>query len=143
MTDLAQAMVEHFEGCELSSYLDTKGIPTIGWGHTGPGVFYPGMTCTQEEADAWLEADMAQARADALRFPDFGALNDVRQAVLVSMAYQLGAGPLYWPNFMASLKAQDYTAAASNGLDSVWAKETPARAQSEMAMLASGEWELS
>ncbi len=56
------ALIEGDEGCKLVAYVDpkTKGPPiTIARGHTGPEV-HLGMTCTQEQADAWFEADMAK-----------------------------------------------------------------------------------
>lgn len=56
--------MELWEGLVLHSYPDplTHGKPyTIGYGHTGDDVFYPGQTCTPEQADAWFEADLATA----------------------------------------------------------------------------------
>lgn len=61
---------QEFESCSLVAYPDpaTKNDPdplkrgkpwTIGWGHT-KGV-YPGMTCTQEQADLWLLEDLSFA----------------------------------------------------------------------------------
>lgn len=85
--------------------------------------------------------DSAAARAIAAQFPHFAELNDVRQAVLISMAFQLGAKPLHWPHFMAALEARDYEAAAAAGMDSDWARDqTPRRAGREMTMLSSGQW---
>lgn len=43
----------------LVAYRDSAGVPTIGFGHTD-GVVIP-MTCTAEQADAWMGEDMAQA----------------------------------------------------------------------------------
>ncbi len=48
-----------FEGDILVSYKDTGGIPTIGYGHTGPNVKL-GMTETQEQALADLKSDIAK-----------------------------------------------------------------------------------
>jgi lysozyme len=142
VTDLAQVLVENQEECRLESYLDTEGVPTNGWGHTGSDVYYPGQVITQDQADAWLAADMSAARNIATRFPFYYQLNDVRQAVLVSMAFQMGSKPLYWPRFMSALEVRDYADAQKEGLASEWAEQTPERAQLEMSMLASGEWEL-
>ena len=52
-------LTEQFEGCRLVAYLDSKGIPTIGYGHTS-GV-YLGMTCTLEQAGLWLATDIQWA----------------------------------------------------------------------------------
>jgi lysozyme len=45
-----------FEQCRLVAYPDSGGVWTIGWGHTR-GV-KKGDTCTQEQADAWLQQDL-------------------------------------------------------------------------------------
>jgi lysozyme len=52
-------LTEQFEGCRLVAYLDSNGIPTIGYGHTA-GV-YLGMTCTLEQAGLWLAEDIQWA----------------------------------------------------------------------------------
>ncbi len=49
------ALTKSFESCRLVAYLDSGGVPTIGWGHTKD--VYIGMTCTQEQADTWLADD--------------------------------------------------------------------------------------
>jgi len=54
-------LTEQFEGCKLKAYQDSKGIWTIGYGHTAGVV--PGLTCTQEIADAWLQQDIKWAEA--------------------------------------------------------------------------------
>lgn len=51
------------ENCKLAAYLDPVGIPTIGWGHTGPEV-HLGLVWTQAQADAQLLADMAKVEAN-------------------------------------------------------------------------------
>lgn len=54
-------LIKSFEQCRLLSYKDSGGIWTIGWGHT-KGV-HEGLTCTQDQADAWLVEDLAYALA--------------------------------------------------------------------------------
>ena len=144
MSDLADALVEHFEGCRLTAYKDTLGKWTIGWGHLlePEDHDWTGYAITQAAADAWLDQDMRAARALAVDFPHYYAMNDVRQAVCISMCYQLGSSPLYWPHFTGALEVTDWKGAAVAGLDSLWAKETPSRAQLEMLMLETGNWEL-
>jgi lysozyme len=53
------AVTQRSEGCKLIAYQDQGGVWTIGYGHTR-GV-YAGMTCTQEQAVAWLLEDLALA----------------------------------------------------------------------------------
>lgn len=52
------------------------------------------------------------------------------RAVLIEMAYQIGVeGLLKFENTIKFLQAGDFESAADEMLDSVWAKQTPARAQ--------------
>lgn len=142
--DLAEVLVSECEGCRLDAYRDTRGFWTVGYGHLlDQTQDWNGHTITQDDADQLLERDMTSARITATEFPHFSELNEVRQAVLISMAFQMGSGPLHWPHFMAALEARDYNAAADAGLDSLWARETPARAAREMVMMRTGEWALS
>ena len=53
-------LIETFEGLRLLAYLDQVGIPTVGYGHTGPDV-HLGMTITPEEADEFLAVDLHHA----------------------------------------------------------------------------------
>jgi lysozyme len=52
-------LTESSEGVRLKAYQDSGGVWTIGYGHTR-GV-QAGDTCTQEQAEAWLEEDLMVA----------------------------------------------------------------------------------
>jgi lysozyme len=86
----ATLLVEHFENCRLTAYLDENGIWTIGWGHTGPAVV-EGLTCTQAQADAWQDEDLATADAAIARLVKM-ALNQNQHDALVSLIYNIGQG---------------------------------------------------
>ena len=61
------AVIQHYERCVLKAYPDPKtgGSPwTIGWGATGAGIG-PSIVWTQAQADARLEADVAERVSDA------------------------------------------------------------------------------
>jgi lysozyme len=142
MGDLAEQLIASQEGRKPCVYRDTRGILTIAIGCVvDPAVQGAGLC--DAAIDAQFAHDSAWARNVAAEFPNFEQLNEVRQAVLVSMAFQLGSKPLFWPNFMAALQKADYVAAAAAGLDSDWAAQTPARAKLEMMMLSSGAWQIS
>lgn len=55
-SDLLISKIKEFEGCELKAYKDSKGIPTIGVGHT-KGVKM-GQEITQGQADMLLRNDI-------------------------------------------------------------------------------------
>jgi GH24 family phage-related lysozyme (muramidase) len=49
------SLIKKFEGCKLQAYYDAINVPTIAYGRT-KGVTI-GDTCTQEQADKWLEEE--------------------------------------------------------------------------------------
>ena len=59
-SEVCIALVKSFEGCDLTGYPDVRGVPTIGYGHTGPSVKI-GDVITQEQADAYLALDLDRA----------------------------------------------------------------------------------
>jgi lysozyme len=97
------------EGCKLKAYLDSNGVPTIGYGHTR-GVRL-GMTCTQAQADAWLAEDIAWAVSEVNRLvhvqltqPEFDAL--------VDFTFNLGCGSFDHSKLLALVNQGNMQAAA-------------------------------
>lgn len=138
MSDLARTLLEEEEGFSTHLYY-CNGLAHIGVGCLiDPSVSSDGLC--KEAIDAQLIHDMAKAQAEASALVGFDACNEVRQAVLIEMCFQLGdlSG---WPNFRAALAAGDYAKASQAGLDSEWARtQTPLRALRAMQMLESGNW---
>ena len=88
----AHKIVSEYEGCRLGTYLCPAGIPTIGYGHTGPEVKM-GMTITQQRADALLEKDLYKFAAGVHQLiPVSRNLGGNQQAALISWAYNVGLG---------------------------------------------------
>jgi len=87
-------LLKTWEGCRLSAYPDpaSGGAPwTIGYGHTGPDVVC-GRTITQQEADALLQKDVADAASAVERLlPGFALLPRQRDA-LISFCFNVGVG---------------------------------------------------
>lgn len=128
---LAGPQIAQEEGCRLTAYPDplSGGEPwTIGYGHAR-GVL-PGTVWTQAEADDALSEDMddtANALDGAIAW--WRGLSLMRQAVLLSMAYQLGVSSLLgFPRMLACAQAGDFIGAADQMRASRWATQTPARA---------------
>lgn len=93
--DLARDLVKRLEGCRLVGYPDAGGVPTNGYGHTGPEVRV-GVAITQEVADHDLERDLAIAdeRLQSVCDPaGLAGLMDHQRATLISFVFNLGAEP--------------------------------------------------
>lgn len=91
VSDSARRMIEGFEGCRLTAYLDIVGVPTIGYGHT-KGV-HLGQVITQAQADQMLADDLervygAQVEKLLRDVPTTQAQFDA----MVSLAYNIGSG---------------------------------------------------
>ena len=83
-------LIESFEGLRLTSYQDSVGVWTIGYGHT-QGV-QPNQTITQQQAQAFLQQDLAVAESAVNKLGL--TLTDNQFAALVSFTFNLGAGNL-------------------------------------------------
>lgn len=104
-----EKLIQEFEGCELGAYLDVAGIPTIGWGHTGPEVRL-GQTITQDQADALFDKDTDRFEAAVEELAP--TATDNQFAALVSFAYNLGEGGLKSSTLLRLHNAGEYEKAA-------------------------------
>lgn len=89
VSDLMIARLKKFENCRLSAYRDSKGVPTIGYGHT-KGVKM-GMVITKEKAEELLREDLAVFEAYVSKnVPK--ANTQGRFDALVDFCYNCGTG---------------------------------------------------
>lgn len=76
-----------------NAYLDTEGIPTIGWGNTtyadGRRVRM-GDKITQQEADALYNSEITRHVKELRASPNYNRFNPNQQAALESFAYNVG-----------------------------------------------------
>ena len=56
ISNQGKALIKQSEGCKLSAYKDSVGIPTIGYGHTKD--VRMGMVITQATAEQYLKDDL-------------------------------------------------------------------------------------
>ena len=129
------------EGEVLTVYKDSLGYDTIGVGRLvdkrkGGGI-------TPEESAYLLNNDIDRKYTELLRrLPWAVKLDEARLGVLVNMAFQLGVvGLLGFKNTLAMIEAGNYTAAAAGMLQSLWAKQTPARAKRLSEQMRTGVWQ--
>lgn len=75
------------------------------------------------------------------RIPWIGKLDPVRRGVLINMAFQMGVdGLLGFKNTIKMIEHGDYQGAAKGMLNSLWARQTPARAQRLSNQMRTGVW---
>lgn len=93
--DKAIELIKRWEGLQLVAYQDQGGIWTLGYGTVikpdGSKV-QEGETCTQEQADAWLEQNVAKVaeRVHDLCYPV--ELTENQFNAVVSFVYNVGIG---------------------------------------------------
>lgn len=84
------------EGVILHAYQDTKGIWTIGTGHTsaaGPPHVYPGMIITKEQNDNILRNDLAPIEAEFKKYVHVSVSQNQYDAI-ISIVFN--TGPKFW-----------------------------------------------
>lgn len=103
------SLIEKSEGLRTVAYLDTGGVPTIGYGHT-KGVKL-GDTCTLAQAQAWLVEDVAESE-NAVGELVHVALNQNQFDALVDFVFNLGRKHLENSSLLKLLNRGMYGAAS-------------------------------
>ena len=113
ISGLGLAILEQREGVRLEAYRDSRGIWTIGVGHTamaGKPYPVPGMTITQQQASDIFHSDLQ---------PGIAAINNAGLKLtqcqfdaLCSLGFNIGWGSLTHSTVMRELAAGNVQAAA-------------------------------
>lgn len=82
-------LIKQFEGLRLTAYKCPAGVYTIGYGHTR-GV-KRGMKITEEEASAYLTADLRNSEKAVERYDSIYHWNQNEYDALVSFTFNCGA----------------------------------------------------
>lgn len=125
------------EGVRRFPYRCTAGKLTIGVGFNLDDVgLYP------EEIDFILSNRIRKIRAElTARYPWVEDLDEVRQAVLLDMAYNLGIARLSkFRMTLNSIQHGEYKRASGEMLDSRWAEQVGRRATRLSEMMETGKW---
>lgn len=138
---LIRDVLEVEEGWRDKPYLCSEGYPTVGYGFKigpkGVDIRNYQFTLPRSAGDRWLD-DLIQM----LRFElhsRLSGLNEARQAVILSMCYQMGInGCMAFSRMWAAIDQRDYQAAAVEMMDSRWAKQTQSRARRHRDVMSSG-----
>ena len=150
-----EELIEPQEGWSAFPYKDSAGIWTIGWGHNmqepwsdnlksllgwpARNLYVTGIT--GEEGDAILKDDVQNAIKECQTLPYWESLDNVRQAVVADMVFNMGkARFLGFHRLNLALAAGTYQAAGHEMKDSNWYDEVhPIRADKLIAMMITGE----
>lgn len=137
--DRTAIMIKAHEGLRLQPYRCSAGALTIGYGRN-----LEANGITQEEADLMFSQDYTVARWEAIQFvgmKTWDKLNEPRKAVLIDMAFNLGADRLSaFVNFKKAIQGEAYKSAAKNMRASLWFAQVKNRAVKLTNMMETGEW---
>jgi lysozyme len=124
------------EGERLKPYRCTAGKLTIGVGRN-----LEDRGITAQEAAYLLSNDITSTQAALLKaLPWVGTLDDVRQRVLIDMAFNMGLGTLLtFKRTLAAIQGGEFSKAAAMMLESRWAGQVGQRAQRLSQMMATGQ----
>ena len=141
MNKLLESVKKH-EGYRNKVYLDTLGKRTVGVGHLCVEDFWEDDKEYEEKfLMTILEHDLQTAikgAKDLMSENGCMDMDEVAEEIIIEMIFQLGkTGVSKFKNMWKALSALDYSTAASEMLDSRWAKQTPNRAQAMSAEMAS------
>lgn len=104
-------IVKGIEKFRPTAYLPTpKDVPTIGYGHTR-GVKM-GDTCTLQDGEDWLAADMAHAAASVTHAVSMPLTQNQFDA-LVSLVFNIGGPQFLASTMLRKLNDRDYAGAAA------------------------------
>ena len=133
-----RADIKSDEGVVLHAYQDTLGYWTIGSGilidqRRGGGI-------SEHENDFLVDTRLQRLLGDMdNKMPWLLLKSDGVQRALTNVAWQLGlAGLLEFKDMLSKVQSGDYSGAASALLDSLYAKQTPERAQRIASLLKNG-----
>jgi lysozyme len=109
--DALPPLIRRFEGLRLKPYLCPAGVPTIGYGHTGPRVRMESPPITRALAEDWLLEDAEKACRAALRWSPILAGEDDKLAAIADFVFNLGAGRYRSSTLRRRVNEGDWTGA--------------------------------
>lgn len=136
MIDLRLAAdIKAAESCKLTSYKDSEGLWTVGWGHLlDQNVFGAGYTVTQAQADATLQSDLESAQTYAMKTPEWGSLDTpCRQNAVTELCFNMRSKWLLFVNTRHAIDRQDWKTAHDGLLASLWATQVHATRANRLA----------
>lgn len=132
---ITQMLIDN-EGMILHEYKDHLGYSTIGVGRL---IEKDKGGLTEEECKYLLENDIGRVMARLDRnFSWWRDLSEGRQHVMIDLSFNLGNRLSKFVKFLSNLEAGLYEAAATELLDSLYAKQVPNRAERNADIIRTG-----
>lgn len=128
------------EGSRQFAYEDHLGYVTVGVGRCLDEKV--GLGLSEAEIDFLLKNDIERCTAELQqRFDWFDGLDEVRKVALIDMNFNMGITRLSkFKNMLSALEEARYDDAATEALDSRWAKQVGQRSINVSEMLRTGEY---
>lgn len=139
------------EGYRVSPYRDTEGFPTVACGikigPKGADMSNYVFTVPRNVGDVWLQSFvdsvMNQCRNTPSIYAALQACNPARADILYSMCFQMGVNGLAgFKNTLVMISNSNFDGAANGMLHSLWAKQTPNRAQRHAEVMRTGTYDI-
>ena len=124
--------VKEHEGFRDTVYSDSLGFATIGYGHLvlPTDNFVEGVAYPKEQLEALFEKDFEIAETSANELLQGIEHNETVRGIITEMTFQLGKPRvLKFKKMWSALDTEDYGEASFQMMDSLWAKQTPNRAE--------------
>lgn len=134
MRELLRSDLTAMEGRKPYAYKDSEGFWTIGVGHLVDKE--KGGKLPEPIIDALLDHDIDSVISQLDKeLPWWKSRSESVQRAMANMVFQMGlAGVLKFKTMLSCLQAGDYAGAKKAALDSLWARQTPNRADSVVAL---------
>ncbi len=125
--------IKTHEGFRNKVYKDTLGKKTIGYGHLCVEEWWEDdKEYPDAQLDRIFDKDFDKAKDGASKLYEGCEISDTAKGLIIEMVFQLGpTGVKKFRNMWNALKQTppQYDVAATEMLDSRWAKQTPSRAK--------------
>ncbi len=139
--DQMKDFIKRDEGYRESVYIDSVGVPTLGWGHA----LHESSFVPKEVCEIFFEHDFKRAeyQADKLLNDHGVSLNSIRRFVILNMIFNMGsAGVRRFKKMWQALQQSppDYAEAARQMLDSKWAGQVGKRSTYLAELMERGKY---
>lgn len=138
MDKLIEQLKRH-EGVKKHVYKDINGLEHIG---AGRNISASGLGLSDEEIDYLLSNDILRCIKElSAEYSWFGNLDEIRQEAIINIFFNLGATKYrLFKKANAAMEAADYKLAATEFLDSRWAKQVKGRSLELTDIIRTGEY---